>query len=49
MELKPDSGYDLIINNKKVDVKTTEYKTGKLLSKLNAPSRRSRYFYAAGR
>ena len=36
MELKPDSGYDLIINGKKVDVKTTEYKTGKLLSKLNA-------------
>ena len=36
MELKPDSGYDLIINDKKIDVKTTEYKTGKLLSKLNA-------------
>ena len=27
MELKPDNGSDLIINDKNVDVKTTEYKT----------------------
>jgi hypothetical protein len=36
LELVPDEGYDIVINDKKVDVKTTVYKNGRLLAKLNA-------------
>lgn len=35
LELNPDSGFDLLINGKKVDVKTTKYPNGRLLAKLN--------------
>ncbi len=35
LELSPDSGFDLLIKGKKVDVKTTKYPNGRLLAKLN--------------
>jgi hypothetical protein len=34
--LEPDSGWDIQFNGYKIDVKTTRYKTGRLLAKLNA-------------
>jgi len=34
--LKPDAGWDILFNGYKIDVKTTRYKTGRLLAKLNA-------------
>ena len=34
--LKPDAGWDIKYNGEKVDVKTTRYKNGRLLAKLNA-------------
>jgi len=33
LELKPDNGFDLIVRGKKIDVKTTKYKSGRLLAK----------------
>tara|TARA_R110000824_G_scaffold7972_4_gene36377 strand:- start:786 stop:1283 length:498 start_codon:yes stop_codon:yes gene_type:complete len=35
LELKPDAGFDLMVKGKKIDVKTTKYRTGRLLAKLN--------------
>jgi len=35
LELKPDAGFDLVVRGKKIDVKTTKYKTGRLLAKRN--------------
>ena len=34
--LKPDAGWDVIYRGKKIDIKTTRYKNGRLLAKLNA-------------
>jgi hypothetical protein len=34
--LKPDAGWDVIYKGKKIDVKTTRYKNGRLLAKLNS-------------
>ena len=34
--LKPDAGWDVEYKGRKVDVKTTRYKSGRLLAKLNA-------------
>jgi hypothetical protein len=34
--LKPDAGWDVLYNGYKIDVKTTRYKAGRLLAKLNA-------------
>ena len=34
--LKPDSGWDVIYKGNKIDIKTTRYKNGRLLAKLNA-------------
>ncbi len=34
--LKPDAGWDILYNGHKIDVKTTRYKAGRLLAKLNA-------------
>ena len=36
--LSPDSGWDIRYNGYRIDVKTTRYKNGRLLAKLNARS-----------
>ena len=36
--LEPDSGWDIKYRGIKIDVKTTKYKTGKLVAKLNTRS-----------
>tara|TARA_Y100000310_G_C20198500_1_gene585790 strand:- start:71 stop:550 length:480 start_codon:yes stop_codon:yes gene_type:complete len=34
--LKPDAGWDVMYRGKRIDIKTTRYKSGRLLAKLNA-------------
>ena len=34
--LSPDSGWDIMLNDKKIDVNTTEHENGHLLCRLNA-------------
>ncbi len=36
LELTPDTGHDIQVNGKRIDVKTTHYPNGRLLAKLNS-------------